>query len=59
MHPSFAPAGKAEHEAYLHKDFYVSQEMKKKQQEGNSIGNIFRNKTCKERLNFNLVIMYN
>lgn len=36
MHPSFAPIGKAEHEAYLHKDFYIPQkkrfsEMKKQQ----------------------------
>lgn len=57
MHPFFAPTGKAEHEAFLHKDFYVSQEIfseiKKQHQEANSTGNTFRNKTYKERLNFN------
>lgn len=28
MHPSFAPIGKAEYEAYLHKDFYIPQKKK-------------------------------
>lgn len=63
IYPSFAPTGNSEHKAYLHKNFYVSQErfseMKKQQQEANNLGNIFRNKTYKERLNFNQVIMYN
>lgn len=63
MHPPFAPIGKAEHKAYLHKDFYVSQEriseIKEQEQEANSIRNIFRNKTYKERVNINQVIIYN